>query len=221
MTRAACLCAVLITSVQWLSPHYATAQSPGSLSPVPPPPPPAAGEFDVEVTELRLDESSFALRIPAELLGAVMGVLVPAIGGLIIGGVATAGCDGAYCDLEAGAIGILVGGFAAIFTIPGGITLGGDLAGGNGGYGWALLGNLIGAGVGTAAIAGAAAQDEQTFIGPTVIFAIMSYLAGGVLGYELSSRPDTSRVHVNPNVAPVLGPTVDAQGLSIGVLGVL
>lgn len=124
---------------------------------------------------------------------------------------ALAGLVGAYAGLnvdllsgnEAGAgfhLGTAVG-----FTLGAapGVWLAGNAMGGDGSFGWTLLGTALGTGVSSAMLA----LDDST---PTLVFAALLPVAGGVVGYELSShgplaRPREGRA-TTWRVVPVVAP---------------
>ena len=122
----------------------------------------------------------------------------------------------------------MVGGGAILLGIPLGVTLVGNSRGGNGGYGWSLLGMLAGSLVGDLLLVplmGACRGPDSSACGVASVLgsalALGSVLTGAVLGYELSndqrhlSRPGTPpRARWTPMAIPMRG------GLTLGVAAV-
>jgi len=142
-------------------------------------------------------------------LAGVAGALGGAFAGGLLG-LAVARPDGGWEALGVVALGATAG---YVVGLPLGVTLAGNAQGGNGGYGWALLG----AAGGTLALGGiAAAVDEGG--GLSGVLGIAGGVAGSVLAYELSNdahrRP---RAAVSARVLPTVG--ADATGLRLGLGG--
>ena len=112
----------------------------------------------------------------------------------------------------------------AILGQPLGVTLVGNARGGNGGYGWSLLGtlggdlvgNLVGALIMDAGCNHGGSNCGVAIVGGALLATGIS-LTGSVLGYELSNdqqrltAPRTAtRMHVSPAVVPTHG------GLTLG-----
>ncbi len=142
-----------------------------------PPKPPEVAEVE------KPQRPAAGLRLAAEaggsLVGAVVGGGIAALAVYGPGGCGGGGSDGegvpnlgcAY--LLAGAIGVgaSVGGAA-------GTNLGGDLAGGNGGFFPSLVGGLL-----LGAVGAVLSQQAES-----PIPAIVGYVAGSVIGYEISDE---------------------------------
>jgi hypothetical protein len=132
-------------------------------------------------------------RLPAVryLLEGVAGLGLGALfvlGGALAGfGVAAAVDPGDSSALatSVGALGTLGG----VFGVPLGATLVGNARGGNGGFGWSLLGTLAGASVGSLVAVGLRSGESST-AGTDALSAVVFMLltaAGGTVGYELSN----------------------------------
>ena len=124
---------------------------------------------------------------------------------------ALAGLVGAYAGLnvdllsghEAGA-GFHVGtAFGFTLGAAPGVWIAGNAMGGDGSFGWSLLGSALGTGVSSAILA----VDDST---PTLVLAALLPVAGGVVGYELSSHGPRTQAPARQSaawrVAPVFGP---------------
>ncbi len=146
------------------------------------------------------------------LLSSLAGV-AGAFGGAFAGGLlglAIARPDGSWSALG----GVVLGASAGyVFGLPLAVTLAGNAQGGNGGYGWALLGGFGG----TLVLGGlASAVDDRG--GLTGVLGIAGGVAGAVLGYELSNDAHRSpRARVSARVLPTVG--ADVTGLRVGLGG--
>ena len=138
------------------------------------------------------------------LLGAGLG----AIGGLA----------GAYAGLnvdllsghEAGA-GLSVGtAFGYTLGAAPGIWLAGRAMGGDGAFGWTLLGCALGTGVSAALLA----LDDRP---PMLAFAATVPLLGGIVGYELSSHSRRAKPAARAAASTLLRPTLGPR--SVGLAG--
>lgn len=97
--------------------------------------------------------------------------------------------------------------------LPLGVTLAGHAQGGNGGYGWALLG-CVGGSVALGGLAIVVAPDTSL---PGVL-GVAGGIAGAVVAYELSNDAQRSaRPVATARVLPTAG--VDATGLRLGLGG--
>jgi hypothetical protein len=145
-----------------------------------------------------------AARIGVE---AVLGGGVGAVGELV----------GAYAGLNIdllngreGGVGTSLGAaLGAVLTVAPAVWLGGRVMGGDGSFGWTLLGGTAG----TALAAGIIAIKNTT---ATWVIAALMPVAGAILGYELSShrkRPP-AQASTGVTIVPSLGPN------SIGIVGV-
>ncbi|MBL8955972.1 MAG: hypothetical protein JNK82_34675 [Myxococcaceae bacterium] len=131
------------------------------------------------------------LSLAGELLGAYAGLNVDLLSGR-----------------EAGLGASLGAAVGAILTAPAAVWLGGRMMGGDGSFGWTVLGGAAG----TAVAAGIIGIKNTTV---AWAFAAAMPVLGAVLGYELSSHRHRSEAPAPAvGIAPALGPT------SIGVVGV-
>jgi hypothetical protein len=126
-----------------------------------------------------------------------------ALGGALIG----YGASSSSRDPWTGAA--LSGGIALILGIPFGVTIVGHARGGNGGYGWSLLGSFAGLLALSAVTWGIASECSGDCAGGAVAASALTLLlptAGAVIAYELSndqnSLPEPSGARVR--LAPVL-----------------
>lgn len=190
-----------------------------------PPPPEDTFEYDHPDAPVRAPRSAGADvgRIAGEVLGGVIGGFGAIPIGLLIALVGIEeGCDD-FCALGTLALGTFA---AAGLTIPAGVYLAGNAAGGAGGFGWTFLAGAFGAGLG---IGGAAIADDgltDAAVGLTAV----AMIAGSMLGYELSSEPSTTRrprrrrrrrAALRTSVVPTVGATADGHGMSVGLMGTL
>ena len=164
-------------------------------------------------------------HVDREYLGGLAAFGLAAVAGVGVGGAMILACDGDFCGLG----GLIVGGglflTAAIFGVPLGVYLGGRHAGGDGSYGAALLGHVLGIISGFFFIAGVASLDEANaeLLGLSMIGGVAIAIGGAVLGYELSCSADgtSRRPRPAPNYGPRAAPTFGLLigGASIGVVG--
>lgn len=156
----------------------------------------------------------------AGLGGAMVGGLV----GLAMGSNATADCAstgpcGGGMNLGPLMAGVGIGWFGGV---PLGVTLAGNARGGNGGYGWSLLGTLGGSMA--AGLVGYAINPDPADGGNAVGYlGLLGGVVGAVVGYELSNTADRDRAHRVPvrTAAVRLTPSASAspQGAVVGVAG--
>lgn len=108
---------------------------------------------------------------------------------------------------------LTIGGGALGWTlgVSGGISLIGYAMGGHGNFGWTSLGVLAGSlpGLGVMALGG----EKRVFLG--VWTGVLLGVAGGVLGYELSSA--SGRRRAAPRALPDVA--VSSQGVTVGLTG--
>jgi hypothetical protein len=142
--------------------------------------------------ELRPDPSP-ATRYTLEALGGLGVGTALGLGGALLGlGLAAASAPRGRDFSIAGAVGTVTFGMLGFFFgLPWGVRLVGNARGGNGGYGWSLLGSLLG-GMGASLlafpIAGAAGGGTSTGTEFALgVLTIASMTTGAVLGYELSN----------------------------------
>jgi hypothetical protein len=103
--------------------------------------------------------------------------------------------NGSLIGLGTGAV------LGGVLTIAPGVWLAGHVLGGNGGFGWTLLGDALGASVGVTAAVLAPSV-------PTAVLAAAAPLVGAILGYELSSHPGPpARPQRSARMAPAIYPT--------------
>jgi hypothetical protein len=135
------------------------------------------------------------IGVPSEVVGAYAGLSIDVASGR-----------------EAGAglwIGTAIG---ALGTAPG-VWLGGRAMGGDGSFGWTLIGSTAGTGV-AAALLGIKSTQA------TLVFAATLPIFGAVAGYELSSHtrrtptPDPEPHRLALTVVPTIGPN------SVGLAGI-
>jgi hypothetical protein len=130
------------------------------------------------------------------------GALTGAAGALVLGlgfvGLTQPSCDSDgeqdFCGMDAAVGGVVVALGSAVLLMPAGTYIAGNAMGGDGGYGWTLLGSSIGiaAGVlGSVPLFTMEQEDAGALLGTLVLTG--SILAGNVLGYELSSASAARR----------------------------
>lgn len=146
-------------------------------------------------------------RIALELLGASIGAGASLGVGVGLG----CGLDHGRCRGDGSLPAVLALG---AFGVPAGVTLAGSLAGGNGGYGWSVLGEFGGV---LLAIPIALLSERRP--GFAVAAAIVLPIAGAVVGFEVSS----DNAPVRPRAtgmrwAPAL--SVSTDGAMVGAAGV-
>lgn len=150
------------------------------------------------------------------LLGGLVGVAAGANdrGGDCVG----AGPCGGGMNLGPLLLGVGIGWFGGV---PLGVTLAGNARGGNGGYGWSLLGTLGGSMA--AGLLGYAINPEpREGSSATGYLALLGGVAGALVGYELSNTADRGAQRVPARTAAVrLSPSASAspQGAVMGIAG--
>ena len=136
---------------------------------------------------------SASARVGYEILGGFAGLL----GGSIA--VVAAGCplSPQECPFDRGDSGdyVLFAAAAAVLALPGGVTVAGHLAGGDGGFGWSMLGTTAGLAVGIPSAALVLSVRRSGTAGAIGAGALLTLLpiAGAILGYELSTTARRSR----------------------------
>jgi len=158
--------------------------------------------------------SDSGLRILGEVVGGVLA------GSVAIGaGVATAvALDDQDTNPPMNLVfGVLVFSAVDLVLFPAGVTIGGGLAGGNGGYGWSFLGHLAGAVGGYIVGFGiVGASDPKNVVLPVAI-EVLAAFTGGILGYELSHEdPSDKRA---PGSSLLIAPSVMLLGNGRATLG--
>ncbi len=137
--------------------------------------------------------ASAGARVGYEILGGFAGL----IGGSIA--VVAAGCtlSPQECPFDRGDSGdyVLFAAAAAVLALPGGVTVAGHLAGGDGGFGWSMLGTTAGLAVGIPSAALVLSVRRSGTAGAIGAGALLTLLpiAGAILGYELSTTARRSR----------------------------
>jgi hypothetical protein len=174
----------------------------GTLQPQPPPPPnaapfPAAERVGTVQRSRELAGSPRLVRIGmSTLLGAGVGTALAIVGGFVGGEYLRPGLTSIGNVWTGGAIGFAVG-------APLGVLIAGALFEGDAPWYAPILGDLLGAGLGAAAIA---------FGGPDLLAAPFTLpLAGSIVGYEIASNDSAT---VAPTVALLPG-----RGAMVGVQG--
>ena len=154
---------------------------------------------------------SRAGRISAELALGAAGMLGGGLAGFAIG---SATCNASASDSDwFPCLGPMVvgGGIGAMAGTPLAIWLGGTALDGNGGLGWTLLGSSAGF-LAWGAIAAAAEGDMGAWLG------LALPLAGGVLGFELTSDPSAraaDAARARTRLAAALAPRPGGATLSL------
>ncbi len=215
------------TTVTLMGPAY--GPPPAALEPAAPPVAPApVGWAPAQPTLLGHDTErpSRAGRwlvqglagLGAGLGGAMVGGLVGiAVGASPSGDCSGAGPCGGGMNLGPLVAGVGIGWFGGV---PLGVTLAGNARGGNGGYGWSLLGTL--GGTMAAGLLGYAINPEPTDSGSAVGYlGLLGGVVGAVVGYELSNTADSPRPRPVRSAAVRLTPNASAspQGAVVGVAG--
>jgi len=176
-----------------------------------PPPPPADAYSPTAYAQprpsvppgVRYDPSP-GVRWMLEGLGGFGMAIGFALGGGLIGYAIDRGSSSSF-----GVSMVLLGGTAMTFGFPLGVLLVGHARGGNGGYGWSLLGTFGGflvAGLVTAAIVGECSGDCAGGVAATSVLSLLLPTAGAVIAYELSNdqnglpAPTGSRVRLAPTL---------------------
>lgn len=174
-------------------------------------------------------KASTGARVAYEVMGGVVGLLGAGFNGVIFGSIAaaatTCGEEEDFCGLGPVFIGIGIGGITGVFTLPLGVYIAGESAGGNGNYWITLLSHIAGAGLGwLTAYPLIKNTDEVAFIA----IPIVAHFAGAILGYELSSsaaeRSDGSHAAVfgsrgQLTILPTIATASNSRCLSFGVTG--
>jgi hypothetical protein len=137
-------------------------------------------------------------RVVVEGVGAATGAVAALTLGLGFFAMMQPSCDSDYeqdfCGIDAAIGGGVVALGSALLLMPAGTYIAGNAMGGQGGYGWTLLGSTIGiaAGVlGSTPLFKMEEHDTGALLGAFVLTG--SILAGNVLGYELSSASAARR----------------------------
>ena len=133
--------------------------------------------------------SSAGDRIGYELLGSVAALVGTSIAALALAAPVLLTCDDEFCPVYAGLLAVAADGVGLLFTLPAAVTFAGDASGGNGGYWASFVGHLIGAAVGWGAFAASfdlLAKEPAGLVG-LMLGAAALQLAGGIVGYEISS----------------------------------
>ncbi len=99
---------------------------------------------------------------------------------------------------------------AAPFLVVGGVSLAGGATGGNGGYGWSLIGGLLALAPGIMFLSVA---DAPVAIGAGIALLPIGFLVGAVIGYRITSTAPT----VNATIAP----TSDRRGAMLVISGTI
>lgn len=154
----------------------------------------------------------------AGLGGAMVGGLVGvAVGTNSSGDCLGTGPCGGGMNLGPLLAGVGIGWFGGV---PLGVTLAGNARGGNGGYGWSLLGTL--GGTMAAGLVGYAIDSEPRGSGNAGGYlALLGGVVGAVVGYELSNTAESPRPTPVRTAALRLTPSASAspQGAVVGVSG--
>jgi hypothetical protein len=154
------------------------------------------------------ERPSVGLRVLAEL----------SIGTVAMGSLAVSGCLlGSGPEQPFGClVGASLGAFVAGPAVDAAILGIGHSLGGSGGYGWTMLGTVIGGLVsGGIMFASSIAAIDENFGEGTTVLALLPLLLpviGGVLGYELSS----GEPYDGPNIAPSLALSEDGATIAVG-----
>ncbi|MBX3273941.1 MAG: hypothetical protein KF729_26995 [Sandaracinaceae bacterium] len=165
--------------VRWASRELARAarRAVGDWPPVPPDAYLGAGTS----RDLRLagEDSEIGLRLVAELGGGALGLLVGGgAGALFIWAVAEGNAGMEWLSIAVGTA-VALGGVG----LSAGVTLAGELTGGRGNFGFAFLGQVVGALLALPLVALGQAQDALAL---TLVAAGVLPLGGAILGYELA-----------------------------------
>ncbi len=149
-------------------------------------------------------------RVGYEILGGFAGL----VGGSVA--VVAAGCSLSpqECPFDRGDSGtyVLYAAAAAMLALPGGVTVAGHLAGGDGGFGWSLLGTTAGLAVGipsAALVLSVRRSGTAGAVGAGLLVTLLP-IAGAILGYELSTTSQPSpRTRSAARVTPLLDLRLD------------
>ncbi|MBI5513801.1 MAG: hypothetical protein HY909_08530 [Deltaproteobacteria bacterium] len=141
-----------------------------------------------------------------------------ALGGGIVGlGLGAASASRSRGISVSGAASIIaLSSLGYFFGVPWGVRLVGNARGGNGGYGWSLLGTLLGgmaAGLVSIPLNEASRSSEAiAVVGPVLVLTLM--VGGAVVGYELSNDQH-SLPRRRARAAPTLGLCPTTNGLQL------
>jgi hypothetical protein len=125
-------------------------------------------------------------------------------------------CEDGPCNLGAFVVGSFVGGTASLALTPLGVYLGGEAMGGEGGYGWTLLGALAGSGSGLVLFATALAVEDSGAVAiGGVVTGLAAQIAGAIVAYELSSADNRRK---NAPTLALHGAPID-HGIVVGLRG--
>lgn len=188
------------------------------LPPPPPPPRPAVMAPRFDLSDAPDERPGRGARIGYEILGgfggAVAGSLLTVGGGCIL---APRQCPDS--SSERGEFAILSS-VTNLFAIPLGVAIAGNLASGDGGFGWTFLGSVAGMSVAllpSAFIASSGGSSTRTArYGAIGAFLTLLPMAGSIIAYEISvpSRARPLRFEREARVFPTVD--VNAQGASAG-----
>ncbi len=178
------------------APSVAFAQTPPPMSPwggsleLPPPPPPDAAPSSAAtpppIFDLPDERPSRGARIGYETLGGFAGALA---GGLMtVGGaciLAPQQCPESSRDLSEF---ILLSSATNMFVIPLGVAIAGNLARGEGGFGWTFLGSVAGMSVAilpAAFLASGGGSRTSRYFTASAVLTLLPML-GSIVAYEIS-----------------------------------
>lgn len=168
-----------------------------------------------------IGHSDAGTRLGPELAGGVLGAVAgSAVGSLFVGaivaGLASCTDESPRCGSEA-SLGVFLGlaATSVLLSVPAGVSVAGNAAGGDGSYGASLLGTLVGAtagwvpfGVFLAFTEGA--HDAGGVAAVLAGAATITTIAGAIVGFELSTDTGSARA---TRVALSVSPTRDGGGL--------
>ena len=173
-----------------------------------PPPPPDAYHAAAPRTALTLADTPDRdlERILAEIGGGALGMLIGGgLGTLAIWLATQSSAEPEWAMLAAGS-----GSALAAIGVSAGVALGADAAGGRGNYGYAFLGQALGA---LAALPLVVAALDRGEPGLAIVPAGVLPLCGAVLGYELGLLAQGQRAGAFASIAPLRdGVLVTAAG---------
>lgn len=215
------------TTVTLMAPAYGAppAPLPAAVAPAPAP----VGWAPAQPTLYGQDEARpsrvgrYLVEGLAGLGAGLGGAMVGGLVGIAVGANDTERCAVAPCGggMNLGPLmaGVGIGWFGGV---PLGVTLAGNARGGNGGFGWSLLGTLGGSMA--AGLVGYAIDPEPGDPSNAAGYlALLGGVAGAVVGYELSNTADRDRARRVPvrTAAVRLTPSASAspQGAVVGVAG--
>jgi hypothetical protein len=153
------------------------------------------------------DEGSIAARVVIEGLGGLGFALIGALGGVALGCAAQCG-ETAFAPRSI-AIGAMAG---IILGLPTGIWVVGNGLDGEGNLGWTFLGSVAGwltAGAGVMALRGLGDGGAA--------WVVLLPIAGGILGYEVSSANELDENAPRPAVSASIQP--ENGGIRVGLSG--